>query len=600
MPRLPAPPRIAFEPDGFPNDLDHNDGFYSRSGGLAETETVFLSGCGLPERWQGRPAFTIGELGFGTGLNILATIRLWLDTRHHDGWLHLVTFEAHPMEQADAARALSAWPELAPLAERLLARWPVQAYGVQRLTFEGWRVTLTVHVGSAAEMLPRAILQADAWFLDGFAPSRNPQMWSPALLDDVYRCAAPGCVVATYSAARSVRDGLESAGFTVNRLPGHGHKKHRLQAVKPARHEGHAEANPQSAIVVGGGVAGAVAAFTLRQRGLSVTVIDPDPCGRYKASNNPAALVMPRLDRGDTATARFHKAAFLLAADRLGQLPATCFQRIDVTERPRAERDAPRMADLIADPPLPPRMLSGDQRGHLVHRAGGVVFPHALRNYLLAGLPVIDTAIGSVALEAGGWACRNPHGDAIGVADVCVLACGPQIGALLPGFDLPLEGRAGQISLSDPVHPLDQAELPVAGGAYALQFETWLLYGATFDPWPMEGAPPTTTREGHSRNLEGLRKLSPALAGSIDPHSTWGRTSVRVAMPDRMPLAGQLAPGLMALGALGSRGFSTAWLCAEVIASLLLSEPCPVDEGTLAALAPMRFAQRAAKRQAAD
>jgi tRNA 5-methylaminomethyl-2-thiouridine biosynthesis bifunctional protein len=592
MPRLPAPPRIAFEPDGYPRDLDHEDGFYSRSGGLEESETVFLGACGLPERWRDRTAFTIAELGFGTGLNVLAAIRLWRATARPDSWLHVVTFEAHPMEQQDAARALAAWPELSDLTKPLLARWPVRASGIQRLTFDDWRVTLTLHVGPAEELLPKSRFHADAWFLDGFAPSRNPQMWSPAHLASVYDHAAPGCVVGTYSAARSVRDGLAAAGFSVSRLEGHGHKKHRLHAIKPSGEASPRSIRPRTALIVGGGIAGAVAASTLAGRGLSVTVIDPDPCGRFKASNNPAALVMPRLDRGDTPAARFHRAAFLMASDRLKRLPDACFQPAAVTERPRTPRDGPRMADLISDPPLPPSMLGADQAGNLVHLGGGIVFPNAVRGHLLNGIPVIDQPVAAIRANGAGWGCEDATGARIADADICVLACGPQIGELAAGFGLVLEGRAGQLSLSETVQPLAPSDLPLAGGAYALPFEQWLLYGATFDPWALDGPPPEATAEAHGRNLAGLSALAPSLAAAVDPGTTWGRASVRVATPDRLPLAGELAPGLHALGALGSRGFSTAWLCGEVIASHILCEPGPLDDVTLDAIAPLRFARR--------
>ncbi|WP_143435662.1 tRNA (5-methylaminomethyl-2-thiouridine)(34)-methyltransferase MnmD, partial [Henriciella aquimarina] len=178
MSRLPPRPDLAWQEDGTPVDARVGDVYFSRHNGLEETRAVFLQGCGLPARWQDRTGFTIGELGFGTGLNFLAAWQLWRETRGPDGWLHFVSFEGYPLAREDAARALAAWPELADLAAKLLDAWPERARGVQRRVWPDERLTLTLHTGEIAEMLPQARLRADAWFLDGFSPAKNDAMWA--------------------------------------------------------------------------------------------------------------------------------------------------------------------------------------------------------------------------------------------------------------------------------------------------------------------------------------------------------------------------------------------------------------------------------------
>lgn len=198
------------------------DRFFSRDNGLAEARHVFLAGNGLPERF--RPGFAVAETGFGTGLNCLAALEAW--TRAGvPGPLAFTSFEADPLAPAAMARALGAFPALAEIARPLLAGW-----SAGRRRIENDRLRLSVIVGDARDTLPRWTGAADAWFLDGFAPARNPELWEPALLAAVARHTVPGGTAATYSAAGAVRAGLAAAGFAVERRPGFGQKRHMTAA----------------------------------------------------------------------------------------------------------------------------------------------------------------------------------------------------------------------------------------------------------------------------------------------------------------------------------------------------------------------------------
>lgn len=210
-----APPDLDWRDQLIPVSRRFDDPYFSLAGGLAETRHVFLAGNGLPGRF--RDGFHIAELGFGTGLNLLAT----LIAHSGPGHVHYTSFEAFPMPAADMARAVSAFPDLAEIAEPLLAQW---ADGARILHFPN--LTARIVIGDARQALPAWEGRADAWYLDGFSPAKNPELWSPDLMQEVARHTAPGGTFATYTAAGHVRRALAEAGFTVARVPGFGRKRH--------------------------------------------------------------------------------------------------------------------------------------------------------------------------------------------------------------------------------------------------------------------------------------------------------------------------------------------------------------------------------------
>ena len=214
----------------------YGDPFYSLEDGLAETAHVFLLGNRLPERWEAGPArFTIAELGFGTGLGFLAAWRLWRRIAPPGAVLDFVSFEIAPMARAAMARALGPWPDLAAEAAELLGAWPLRSLPGQpgAIGHDFASARLTLLAGDARRRLPGWGGRAEAWFLDGFAPARNPEMWEPGLLAAVAAHTVPGGTVATYSAAGAVRRGLADAGFAVEKLPGFGRKREMCRGRLP-------------------------------------------------------------------------------------------------------------------------------------------------------------------------------------------------------------------------------------------------------------------------------------------------------------------------------------------------------------------------------
>lgn len=209
---------IDWKDGDIPVSTRFDDPYYSLQGGLAEARHVFLGGNDLPARFQ--PGFHVAELGFGTGLNMLATWRAWLDAGMA-GEVQFTSFEAFPLSPADIARAHRQFPGIADLSDAFLSRWSTNG---GQMSLPGLR--LNVIVGDARDTLPNWRGHANAWFLDGFAPARNPELWGDGLLAQIGAKTAQEGTAATYSAAGHVRRGLEAAGFTVERRPGYGRKRH--------------------------------------------------------------------------------------------------------------------------------------------------------------------------------------------------------------------------------------------------------------------------------------------------------------------------------------------------------------------------------------
>jgi tRNA U34 5-methylaminomethyl-2-thiouridine-forming methyltransferase MnmC len=214
---------LTWRDEVIPVSTRFDDPYFSLGGGLAETRHVFLGGNGLPGRFA--PGFHVAELGFGTGLNMLATLLAWRETGLA-GVLHYTSFEAYPMTAEDMARALAAFPEAHTIAGPMLYQW---GQGKTRITLPD--LEAEVILGDAGETLPAWEGAADAWYLDGFSPAKNPELWTDGVMQHVARHTKPGGTFATYTAAGHVRRSLSDAGFAVERRTGFGHKRHMSAGV---------------------------------------------------------------------------------------------------------------------------------------------------------------------------------------------------------------------------------------------------------------------------------------------------------------------------------------------------------------------------------
>jgi len=265
--------------EGQPYSVQFGDIYFSRESGIAETRHVFLKHNRLEERWKLLAAdslFVIGETGFGVGLNFLCAWQLWLQTAPTGGRLHFVSTELHPLSAQDLRTALQLWPELQPLVEELLAQYTMLTPGWQRMNFEQGRVTLTLLVGDARETLPQLKASVDAWFLDGFAPAKNPEMWGDSIFQTIAKLSNANATFATFTSAGAVNRGLQAAGFKVEKGAGFGRKREilygSLHPTKAPR-----TLQEKNAIIIGGGIAGAASAHSLACRGWQVTLIERHP-----------------------------------------------------------------------------------------------------------------------------------------------------------------------------------------------------------------------------------------------------------------------------------------------------------------------------------
>jgi len=585
-------PRLEWTEDGAPVSGRFGDVYFSREDGLAESRAVFLAGCGLPEAWAGRDRFTVAELGFGTGLNIAALIALWRETKPTDARLHVFSIEAFPLSREEAARALSAWPELAEVTEGLSTAWPGGTPGFHRLSLpEDWGVVVDLAVAPVERALTDWTGRADAWFLDGFAPSTNPEMWSDAVLDLIARRSAPAAAVATFTVAGTVRRGLQARGFTVHKRPGHGRKRERLEArasgVAPVR------TAARRVAVIGGGIAGLATARALIQLGASPLLIEAEVPGAG-ASGFPAALVTPRLDVGDRDIAALFAQSLGRAGDLYDAVDGAVLARGDIQLEQTARAGARYDKVAAQDHWLSGTMVrltvaeAGERLGEPVAVGGllmgqaRVVNPTAILDAWGAGVERVRLRATTVEPSGDGVRIRGHDGTGVEV-DAVVLTAGWGVDALVPELGLrPVRGQADWVE--GPSSP------GVAWGGYVAPTASGLLFGATHDRDRTDvGVDPA----GTEKNLAALAARLPRLADEVGRAGTrHARAAIRATTPDRLPIAGALGDRIFALGGLGSRGFTLSPLLGEHVAALAVGAPPPLPGRLAARMSPSRLAER--------
>lgn len=544
--RTPAP-KLDFSRPGTPAASDFGDIYFSVDGGLAETQAVFLQGCGLPQRWMGCDLFTIAELGFGSGLNFLAAAKAWAQSGAK-GRLHFISVEGFPFERDDLARALSAFPELSEWAAPLIEQWPGPVRGIHRRHFGP--ITLTLIHDEVRPALAAQNFAADAWFLDGFSPAKNPDMWAEDILAEVGRLSAPGARIGTFTVAGSVRRGLSAAGFEVARVPGFGRKRQRLEARRTG--ERVTRPVPETPTIIGNGIAGAMIARAFLRRGITPRVIyDPD---HIAASGNGAALIKPRLDLQDQPASRFFLASFLYARAVYGD----AIRHEGLIHRPKTPDEAERLARIAAQAPL------GD--GHLNWTGEALDMPSAL---------VIDTQAARGAALHGADVTEQRLSALSEIDGPVIIASGYGIRELLP--ELSFRYSRGQLSWTT-----GMMDGPVTYGGYALPLRGPILLGAT------HGRIEDHTQAFALRAEDDQHNLRQALDQGLNvgPDVESFRASVRVNSPDTLPRLFQLRPSktqktkpqqIWGLSGLGSRGFVFAPLLGEALVSAYLGEPSPLE-----------------------
>ncbi|BAP88089.1 tRNA 5-methylaminomethyl-2-thiouridine biosynthesis bifunctional protein MnmC [Burkholderiales bacterium GJ-E10] len=639
-----SPEPLQFDEHGNPVSLRYGDIYASRDGAAAQARHVFLGGNDLPVRWARRRQFVIVETGFGLGTNFLAAWQAWREDPQRPQRLHFVSVERHPVRAQDLA-GLPAADSLHALRAQLAACWPLPLAGVHRIEFEAGRVVLTLGLGDAADLLPDLVVGADAFFLDGFAPARNPEMWQPEIIRALARMARPDATLATYTCARAVRDALAQEGFAVDLRPGFGSKREMVAAryapgwkrrriEPPAPHDGE-----RSAIVVGAGLAGAATAHALARRGWTVRLLERGADVADGASGLPAGLLHPALSVDHNLASRLSQAGFLLARSWLDALAVDggdpVWSACGVFQQGQAELDGEgesALRDLLARAALPPdyarwveptaaAALCGlaPRRGGIWFGTGGVVSARRWCRAMLAGDPGgaggrIDLGTGRdierIERADGAWRVTAADG-ASWAAPILVLANALGASALAGARFAPLRAVRGQVSLFDPP-ALAGLRAGICGDGYLIPAGLGrAAVGASYEESERLGEA-EAHRENRARWAAALNGPSPA-----EPAGVFA--GERCVSADRLPLAGPIAdeetvladaarmagarlaelprrPGLWTVSGLGSRGLTLACLGAELVASRIEGEPWPVERAPADAIDPARFLLRHIRR----
>ncbi|HLA31774.1 MAG TPA: bifunctional tRNA (5-methylaminomethyl-2-thiouridine)(34)-methyltransferase MnmD/FAD-dependent 5-carboxymethylaminomethyl-2-thiouridine(34) oxidoreductase MnmC [Pseudomonas sp.] len=640
---------LDWDKQGQPLSSQFADVYFSNENGLEETRYVFLANNQLPERFAALSAgeqLVIGETGFGTGLNFLCAWQLFEQQAAPGTRLHFVSVEKYPLSRADLQRALALWPQLAPQAEPLLAQYVALHPGFQRLVFAGGRIILTLLIGDALELFGQLDAKVDAWFLDGFAPAKNPDMWTPELFADLARLSKASTTLGTFTSTGYVRRRLNEAGFKMQRVPGLGKKWEVLKggfigtpetADKPWFARPPQPAGARHALVIGAGLAGCATAASLAQRGWRVTLLERHAAIAQEASGNPQGVLYLKLSAHGTTLSRLIVSGFGHTRRLLEQLHRGAdWDNCGVLQLAFDAKEAQRQAQLAAA--FPANLLcaldktAAEEQAGITLPAGGLFYPEAGWVHppalcaLLSQQPNIQLQLHREALElhreGDSWQAWN--GDQLlARAAVVVLASAAEIKRFSQSAQLPLKRIRGQIS-----------RLPATAASRALRTvlcaEGYIAparldehcLGASFD---FNSDDLTPNSADHAGNLQLLEEISPELACALNattlaPEQLQGRAAFRCTSPDYLPIVGPLADamafaeayavlgkdarqmpdapcpwldGLYINSGHGSRGLITAPLSGELIAAWLNDEPLPVARDVAQACHPNRFALRA-------
>ncbi|MBY6063511.1 bifunctional tRNA (5-methylaminomethyl-2-thiouridine)(34)-methyltransferase MnmD/FAD-dependent 5-carboxymethylaminomethyl-2-thiouridine(34) oxidoreductase MnmC [Pseudidiomarina sediminum] len=601
--------QIQFNEFGLPVATAFDDIYFTNENGLAESQYVFLQHNDLPERWQTHPqsTFVIAESGFGTGLNLLATWQLFLEHAPEHLSLHFISFEKFPLQHDDLRRALAAFPQLKTLADELIAAYPSAEPGCHRRILAQGRITLDIWVGDILTQLPlwlpHAQERVNAWYLDGFAPDKNPDMWQQPLYDAMASSAAAGCTFATFTAAGAVRRGLQQAGFAVTKVKGFGRKREMLRGTFPSNTPPEGPNHTTPITVVGGGIAAACTAVELQRAGYQVEVLTPGIADA--ASGNPQGAVYPLLHAQRSPLAEFFSVAFGYATHFYQQhTPAHWFpsgvvqlaynearqqryQKVSaavVDGGPGYDATTVQALDAAATqqlwPALPPYPS-------LYYPQGGWLRPGAVVQQLLHGVAQHSCApLEAIEACPEGWLLRTEDGQAIRRERV-VLACGAGLKQLLQPFSLALQNVRGQVTQVSASKTSATCPLVVCYKGYFTPVDQGQhCVGATYarDDEDLQ-ARATDTAENLANLIDNL---APA-TWPTDLTACADRVALRNTTRDHLPIVGALANNLWVIGGLGSRGFTAAPLAASALVATLAQTPLPLSANLWQRLQPQRL-----------
>lgn len=588
------------------------DVYATRSGAWGQASAVFIEGCELKQRWREGENVRLIETGFGLGVNFLATwaalqIYQQKEANGKRARLDYVSIEKHPFTRDDlrAALALSIAAaademrvSLRALADKLLAAWPPMIPGFHALELDE-NVTLTLVFGDIATALPQVAGRFDAIYLDGFAPDRNPAMWSAEVLSALAALASPGARLSSWCVAGAVRRTLANTGFQVEKRPGYGGKRACLSAQWPAASMPTSPTTlnasvPAEAVVIGAGIAGASIARQLARRGLRVTVLERDQPASG-GSGNPVGVVRPEPGSAGNPITELSAAGVTW----LMRWVASHGERVPhdwcgVLRIARDERKREKMAlHANATDPAWLQSVNIDDASQLCGAApaeagfhlpqSGWIVPPALVTAMLDH-PNIQVRSGSEVTssrkEGVGWQLQLADGTKL-QAPLVVLATAFDSG--LGSTRLAMGRARGQLSMLPERDGRPLQKIVCRDGYITPAVQGLHVVGATVQHDDDDGS---ARRSDDEQNFERLQRLLPGFADSSELRS--GRVGWRSTTPDRLPLVGKVDEGLYVSLGHGARGITCAPLCGEFLAAMICGAPLPIGVEWVARLDPLR------------
>ncbi len=600
-----------------PVSKQFGDVYFSKDNGLLETRHVFLNGNDLSTRLaklNDFEYFCVGETGFGTGLNILALWQLWQQVRPHNrSHLHAISVEKFPLSKADLIRALNAWPELKPLAEQLFAQYPMPIAGCHRLSFPEQRFSLDLWLCDAHEVFPvmEKTAAVNAWFLDGFAPSCNPDMWEENVLNNIVRLSDVGTTFASFSVAGVLKRGLKNHGITITRPRGFGHKREMLKAIWNAPEQQSEFSNDLDSTekkaelsatvfkqcqiaIIGAGIAGLSCAWAFAQRGHQVTIYD-QTAPLSGGSGNPLALLNPKLCPVEQSSEHLMTLAWQHALNHYAQFKA--FRPIQVSQLALKNPEVLLgLADeypqgIVATQAADQQEIETDFPSLNLLEAGAVS-PHQLRDEILAHAQIDYQQVKIMSIQQHDKVKLFVQENLLAEFDHVIVCAARETAQFFENFPI-LKPIRGQVSwVNNKNHPLSQ-DIAYSYGGYCMQLDAdQLILGASFYP---NRDDEEVLLEDHVHNYELMHNVFPEYAKTLPPVESWqGRASVRAQTQDYFPVVGQVRDDqqIHTLTGLGSKGFLFAPLCSEVLAAHILGEACPMPANLFKKLNATRFQKK--------
>ena len=600
-----------------PVSKQFGDVYFSKDNGLLETRHVFLNGNDLSTRLADLKPFEyfcVGETGFGTGLNILALWQLWQQVRpDNHSHLHAISVEKFPLSKADLIRALNAWPELKPLADQLISQYPMPIAGCHRLSFPEERFSLDLWLGDAHDVFPviEKTAPVNAWFLDGFAPSCNPDMWEENVLNNIVRLSEIGTTFASFSVAGVLKRGLKNHGISISRPRGFKHKREMLKAIwnpaeetessliqeitqKKTEQDTESNIRPRQIAVIGAGIAGLSSAWAFAQRGHQVTIYDQS-APLSGGSGNPLALLNPKLCPVEQSAEHLMTLAWQHALNHYQKFKA--FRPIQVNQL--ALKNPEQLLGLADE--YPEEILAvQDTESQELQTAfpslklleAGVVSPHQLRDEILQNVNIRYKQAKISHIEAATKPQLFSDEQDLGEFDHVIVCTARETAQFFADYPV-LKPIRGQVSwLNNKTQPLSQ-NIAYSYGGYCMQLDAeHLILGASFYPGRDDIE---VLAEDHVHNYELIHSVFPEYAQSLASTETWqGRASVRAQSQDYFPLLGKMKADeeIYSFAGLGSKGFLFAPLCSEILAAQILGEACPVPSSLVKKLSVTRFQKK--------